>query len=301
VESERLFEGRIRELMAPRPAGKFHRTSESDSQGLVENRPEDLGHHIAGRHEFAFVTSGQGRVKTPREEFILSAGDLLLIGPGIDHVELPTEPPHPYVMCWCELDHSYATIGDTSYSPPESYLAGAVLELHGRTNVQSLAVAIDSELANRAWGWRQAVRALLQYLGCILIRRIQRGQSMHLVPSESPAIAHDPGQWEVIQSALAYCRANFSRGVRVEEVARAVGYSTSRLSHLFSSYLGESVADHVRGLRLARARDLLESTDHTVADIAHRVGYGDPAHFTRAFVRAFHLPPNAYRQRLRGQ
>ena len=104
-----------------------------------------------------------------------------------------------------------------------------------------------------------------------------------------------------MQRALEFCRANFERGVRVEEVAQAVGYSESRLSHLFSSSLGQSIGDHVRGLRLARARDLLETTEATVAEIAERSGYGDPAHFTRAFVRRYGLAPRALRQQLRGQ
>ncbi len=86
----------------------------------------------------------------------------------------------------------------------------------------------------------------------------------------------------------------------MSDVAKAVGYSPSHLSYLFSTYVGRSLADHIRELRLTAARDLLENTDLTISEIARSVGYADPAHFTRAFARANDLSPKGYRERLRG-
>jgi len=258
--------------------------------------------HVAGSHEFAFLVSGDARIETCDEVFALTTGDLLLIEPGIDHAELPAGDSLPYVLCWFSLDQSYATISHTSYSLSEKLiLGGPRLQLHGRTNVQSIAAAVGSEMANRAWGWQSAAQSLLRYLSCILIRRVRLGQRARVGPTESPTIAHDPAAWQIVQNALHHCRANFHRRLRVEDVACAVGYSSSRLSHLFSACVGQSIADHIRSLRMARARDLLESTDLTVCEIAHQVGYGDPAHFSRAFKRSERMSPNAFRMRLRGR
>lgn len=257
--------------------------------------------HIAGRHEFAFAVSGRALIRTPREDFAIEPGSLLLIAPGVDHGEMLADPPCSYVLCWCVLDQSYAMFLHTTYSSGSRWnLGGPRLELPGRTNVQSIAVAIGAELANQAWGWQTATQSLLRYLSCVLVRRIRRGRGRQLAPIESPTVAHDPAAWEVVQNALQYCRASFHHRLRVEDVAKAVGYSSSRLSHLFSAYTGQSVADHVRRLRMERARDLLETTDLTVSEVARRVGYGDPAHFSRAFKRSERLSPNAFREQLRG-
>ena len=301
VEPERLIGSHIEEMIGSRAAEQFfHMQAEGSHQSAVAG-PEADWQHVSFQYELAFVTEGRARVSSERHDFVLARGDLLLIEPGVDHAEHPVDAATSYTICWCALDRSYALVSHTSYSPTDGRAGGPVVELHGRTDVQSLGVAIGAELGRRPWGWERAVSALLEYLGCILIRRIRRGQSMHLAPGEAPAIAHDPSRWEVVQRALQYCRDNYSQPLRVADVAQAVGYSSSRLSHLFSSYLGESLADHVRRLRLAQARDLLEYTDYTIADIARRIGYGDPAHFTRAFLRVYEHSPSAYRRQLRGQ
>lgn len=297
---DQLFVDRLKRLSASRAAAQLFHVPGSASARTVGASPLDLSQHVSGRHEFAFAVAGRWRLKTAERELPLTQGDLLLIDPGVDHVELPSDPPCAYEVCWCVLDNSYATLRHTIFSPSEGIRDGPMIDLHGRTNVQSLAVAIGVEMGNQDWGWQQSVRALLRYLGCILIRRVQRGQSILFSPAESPAVAHDPGAWEVIHSALAYCREHFREGLRVEDVARAVSYSESRLSHLFSAHLGQSVAEHVRSLRLAHARMLLETTDLTVAEIARQVGYGDPAHFTRAFIRFQQASPSDYRRKLRG-
>jgi AraC-like DNA-binding protein len=302
LSTERLFERRVRELGARRPASKLRFAGEGVQTHFASYSPYTFDPHVAGRHEFVFAVSGRARISTPREDFAIEAGDLLLIAPGVDHGEMPAEQPSSYVLCWCVLDQSYAMLLHTTYSVGTSWtLGGPHLELHGRTNVQSIAIAVGVELTNRAWGWQAAAQSLLRYLSCVLVRRIRRGYGSQLAPVESPTVAHDPAAWEVVQNALQHCRANSHRRLRVADVARAVGYSSSRLSHLFSAYIGQSVADHVRSLRMARARDLLETTDLTVSEVARRVGYGDPAHFSRAFKRSERVSPNAFRQRLRGQ
>ncbi len=297
---DRLLETRLRLLATARPSAKL-RCVTREATRVTPALLDDADFHSDGRHEFGLVLTGQARVHTPDRQFLLSPGDLLLVGPGVVHAEFATDPPQAHAMFWCAADHSYALMCHTSFEPPDTWGGIPWVELHGRTNVQSVALAIESELSNRAWGWQRSVHALLQYFACILIRRLRHGQQVHRSSLESPAIPHDPELWEVVQRALEFCRASFKRGVRVEEVAQAVGYSESRLSHLFSSYVGQSVGDYVRGLRLARARDLLETTEATIGEIAEGLGYGDPAHFTRAFVRRYGLSPRALRQQLRGQ
>lgn len=115
---------------------------------------------------------------------------------------------------------------------------------------------------------------------------------------ESPVIAADARKWHVIHAVLDFCAANFRRGISREEVARAVGYSPGHLSHLFSTHLGQTLADHIRNLRITESKRLLARSDSTIHEVARAVGYSDPAHFTRAFNRAVGISPRAYRQSL---
>ncbi len=47
--------------------------------------------------------------------------------------------------------------------------------------------------------------------------------------------------------------------------------------------------------RRASAEQLLADRSRTIADVARRLGYSDPAHFTRAFQRWTGVTPRAFR------
>jgi AraC-like DNA-binding protein len=83
----------------------------------------------------------------------------------------------------------------------------------------------------------------------------------------------------------------------VARVAAALGISTSYLHHLFKS-ADMAVADEIRRRRLERCRDDLASPLHAgeqIAEIALRWGFRDMPNFSRAFRRAFGLPPRDHR------
>jgi transcriptional regulator GlxA family with amidase domain len=144
------------------------------------------------------------------------------------------------------------------------------------------------------------VSGLLSYLACILIRRLHREVAVPSAQTEPPAISGDPRLWEVIDAALGVCEANFRNGISRADVARAVGYSPGHLGHVFSSYLGHSLSDHLRNLRIGEGRHLLETTSLSIGEIAQAVGYTDPAHFARAFQRVTGTSPTEYRRHAGG-
>ena len=47
--------------------------------------------------------------------------------------------------------------------------------------------------------------------------------------------------------------------------------------------------------RMARAAELLVSTDIPVKEVARRVGYHEPSQFTKAFKRAYAATPSEFR------
>ena len=54
-------------------------------------------------------------------------------------------------------------------------------------------------------------------------------------------------------------------------------------------------------IRFKRARNLLQSSDLAVAEIAHALGFSSPWRFSHAFTRAVGLSPLAYRMRHRAR
>jgi len=80
------------------------------------------------------------------------------------------------------------------------------------------------------------------------------------------------------------------------KIVTRVGISESRLRHLLTEALGISPHRWTLQQRLEAARDLIGSSDLSIKEIAYRVGFNSPAHFTYMFRKRFGLPPRQYRQ-----
>ncbi|MFC4059944.1 AraC family transcriptional regulator [Planomonospora corallina] len=85
--------------------------------------------------------------------------------------------------------------------------------------------------------------------------------------------------------------------IPVAEHARRLGMPVADLRQVVRRLTGCSPKDYLLTVRLNRAKELLSSVDLPVAAIARRVGYDDPAYFTRMFTRRVGLPPSEFRAR----
>lgn len=70
-----------------------------------------------------------------------------------------------------------------------------------------------------------------------------------------------------------------------------------RTSPALRGLVGESLAEHVRRIRLERAAGALKRTGDRVIDIALSAGYDAHEPFTRAFRAHFGVPPSQWRAR----
>lgn len=81
----------------------------------------------------------------------------------------------------------------------------------------------------------------------------------------------------------------------IKEVAAACHVDAAYLCRLFQRFGREQPARYLQHLRLGHAAELLHTTDLLVKEVAGRLGYSDPFNFSRAFRRAFGVPPKAGR------
>ena len=88
---------------------------------------------------------------------------------------------------------------------------------------------------------------------------------------------------------------DLSRPFRIEQAARSVRVSPSRLAHLFKEETGLAPAQYLKRLRMECARKFLERTSLGIKEIMLRVGISDESHFVRDFRQRYELPPIRYR------
>jgi transcriptional regulator GlxA family with amidase domain len=87
------------------------------------------------------------------------------------------------------------------------------------------------------------------------------------------------------------------RGVSLAAMATAAGLERRTLLRRFASATGMTPIEYCRGVRIARARELLEGGDTSQKQIAQSLGYKDVASFARVFRRFVGSAPGAYRKR----
>lgn len=92
---------------------------------------------------------------------------------------------------------------------------------------------------------------------------------------------------------------HFHRHLSLKEFAVRTQISREHLSRLFRQHYGEPPAAFLRGLRMRRARLLLETTALTVAAVGEQCGYPDPNVFARSFRRFHGLPPRELRLQMK--
>ena len=82
-----------------------------------------------------------------------------------------------------------------------------------------------------------------------------------------------------------------NRRLRVVEMAALAGLSPSRFAHLFRLATGLPPARCFRNLRLERARDLLEATTLSVAEVRIMVGGSESSHFAQDYHACHGVTP----------
>jgi signal transduction histidine kinase/CheY-like chemotaxis protein len=68
--------------------------------------------------------------------------------------------------------------------------------------------------------------------------------------------------------------------------------SESQVYRKLKAITDKSTAVFIRSIRLQKAKELIETTDKTISEIAYDTGFNDPSWFSRAFKDEFGIPPS---------
>jgi AraC-like DNA-binding protein len=113
-------------------------------------------------------------------------------------------------------------------------------------------------------------------------------------------VASSQGDTRRISRAIGRLREHYKEALKIEDMARELGMSVSGFHHHFKSVTAMSPLQFQKQIRLQEARRLMLGEDLDAASAGHRVGYEDPAYFSRDYKKLFGAPPQRDIARLRG-
>lgn len=98
-----------------------------------------------------------------------------------------------------------------------------------------------------------------------------------------------------LEQAIIYVEDRLGEAIKVEDVARAAGYSYYHLNRQFTAILGESIGSYIKKRRLANAAKALLYSNQKIIDIALDNGFESAESFSRAFKLVYKTSPQEYR------
>jgi AraC family transcriptional activator of pyochelin receptor len=151
---------------------------------------------------------------------------------------------------------------------------------------------------------------LQQILNCPYTGSIQQvyleGKALELIALQSAqflrsvqASPHHPlkrSDVDRIHQARAIVSQRLENPPSLLELARAVGLNDCTLKRGFRQVFGTTVFGYIRQQRLMKARQLLQDTEMSVAEVTCLVGYTHPGHFAAAFKREFGVSPKVFKR-----
>lgn len=99
-----------------------------------------------------------------------------------------------------------------------------------------------------------------------------------------------------VSKSLSYINENYTKAIRIPELAAAEGLSVSRYNAVFRKCVGVSPIKYMTNLRIKQACILLDSTNLTVKQIGELVGYSDNHFFSKLFKGYVGVSPLTYRR-----
>lgn len=103
----------------------------------------------------------------------------------------------------------------------------------------------------------------------------------------------------VIANSIEYMWKHLDEEITLDDMAAAALFSRFYFSRVFRSITGTSPGRFLTAIRIARSKELLATTDYSVAEVACSVGYDSLGTFTTTFSKTVGIAPAAFRRYFR--
>lgn len=235
-------------------------------------------HHFT---ELFYVISGNGKFLVENETHTVQENDLVIVNPHIEHTEMSLNAkPLEYIVFGVEgLSFSFGESGIIKGYGFFNYAAN-------KTQLLNFSQIMLKEVSDKKNGYELICHDILE----VLLVYISRSYSLGIVASDASPMPKE------CALAKRYLDANYAQNITLDSLAKAAHINKYYLSHSFTTFLGMSPINYLIQKRLEVARELLTSTNHSIAQIASSAGFASQSYFSQIFKKSMGLTPNQYRK-----
>jgi AraC family transcriptional regulator len=169
----------------------------------------------------------------------------------------------------------------------------ASLEIVGQFNIRDpliveIGAALDAELASPNPSPRIYAGSLAIALTAHILSRYANPASLRPRGANLSSVH--------LRRSVEFMHDNLHQNLTLGDLAGVANMSKYHFAKSFRRAMGIAPHRYLMGLRIAKARELLDMGNLSIKDIASRVGYTDRSHFTDQFLRIVGTTPARYRR-----
>jgi two-component system, response regulator YesN len=101
----------------------------------------------------------------------------------------------------------------------------------------------------------------------------------------------------IVAKAVSYMNEYYKKDISLDDVSREVNINPYYFSKRFKEETGVNFIDYLTGIRIKKAKELLEDPNLSIKEICTRAGYSDPNYFSRIFKKIENVTPSEYREK----
>jgi len=255
--------------------------------------------HYHADYELHFILNAAGAKRiVGNHEAIISGLELVLTGPNLPH-------------SWKSAAHSCQRITEISIQFPEDLFSEEFLGknqlnfIHKLFQMASLGVSFSPKTVKNicpkllSMKEKKGFASFLSLLS--ILHELSIAPDSQVLSTEvfvpEPASAGS----RRIDSAYAFMKANYSRSISLEEMAKRACMTKGAFCRFLRKRTGKSYMESLNEIRIGHISRMLLGTSEDIAEIAYKTGYNNVAHFSRSFKRQKGCSPKEFRESFSGK
>ena len=230
--------------------------------------------------QFAIIGQGHGTVEFKNRRYSAKEGSLIVMPPNCWHRYRPNKATG-WTTLWvgCGGELADRLIGGVGFNPK-----GEVRDMSRFPRLSRLFANTVREILEHSSDRPHSTASRILSLVSTLM-------------DESETATDRNSNAEVIARAQSHILNHAAEIVDFAALAESLGVPYRTLRYMFAKETGSSLLQFQLDIRLARAKNLLRSTDMPVAEIADALGFNSTWYFTHFFQQRVHVSPSTYRKR----
>ena len=252
----------------------------------------DFHHHDL--YEILYIVKGKVVYLVENKKYTLESGEMVLISPSILH-KLQTIVEEPCERIVITFTERFAKNNSTNNTDllrifkvmNESKYHKLSFNNAYKRKLEALLDTMQRIMFEERYGTDVIYNASFCSLMVLINSELESNESeFHPITFEN----------ELILEAGNYIEDHLHERLSVDDIAKHVSLSASRLHHVFKYETGISILKYINKKRLAKAKELLKTGD-PIINIYHKCGFQDYTSFFRAFKKEYNITPKEFQNK----